>query len=333
MNSKQIILAIIFITSLVACNKDMSDHFAIYPNNPMNDTVWARNQPSNGAIYSIFDSTAPQRFVDSFNISSGDTLRFSKNVEIIFPANAFIAPNGLTLSGNIKIELLMLLSKGDMIKASKTSSNYTSIFESAGSFFIKASKDNQELSLAPYISITIRYLDPDDNPQTALSVFTGKESHQYPNWMYDVDFTWIKAIDGSSINTWYKNGPSPNKGYEIISKKLRWICAGKIIDTSIAKAKISLILPPNYTNKNTVAFAVFEDSKTVVQLNADFFSRSFSAKNFPTQKKMTFITITQIGQSYYWGNRSIDGIGSTGIYTIHPEKKSLAFILDYLNKL
>lgn len=333
MNRNQIILAIVLFVSFTACKKDVSDNFVIYSNNAMNDTIWARNLSTNAAIYSIFDSTAPQPMVDSFNIATGDTLRFAQNIEIIFPANALVTPNGGTLIGKIKVEVQSLLSKGDMIKAMKGSTNYAALFESAGSFCIKASKNGQELSLLPSASIKIRYLDPEDNPKSSLYVFAGKESYQMPGWSYDMDFTWLKTADGSSINIWYKYGSGPNKGYEIISKNLRWIAAGKHIDSTVSKANLFAILPPNYTNKNTVAFASFDDTKTVVQLNADYNSRSFTAKNIPLQKKVTIITITKIGNTFYLGKRNVDYFGNTGIYSILPEKKSLKNIIDFIEGL
>jgi len=333
MNRKQIIWTILLFVSFTACKKDVSDNFVIYSNNAMNDTIWARNLNTNAAIYSIFDSTAPQAMVDSFDNATGDTLRFAKNIEIIFPANALAGPIGTTLSGKIKVEVQSLLSKGDMIKAMKGSTNYAALFESVGTFCIKASKNGQELSLLPSANIKIRFLDPDDNPKTSLYVFAGKESYQVPGWGYDMDFTWLKSVDGSNINIWTKYGSGPNKGYEIVSKNLRWIAAGKHIDSNVSSAKLFAILPPNYTNKNTVAFASFHDSKIVVQLKADYTSRSFSVKNIPLQKKITIVTITKIGNTFYLGKRNVDDIGNIGIYNILPEKKSLKNILDFVESL
>ncbi|KAF0240486.1 MAG: hypothetical protein Q8K64_12210 [Sediminibacterium sp.] len=333
MKRKQIIWAIILFAGFTACKKDVSDNFVIYTNNAMNDTVWARNLPTNAAIYSLFDSISPQPMVDSFDIAKGDTLRFAKNIEIIFPANSLAGPIGVTLSGKIKVEVQSLLSKGDMIKAMKSSTNYAALFETVGTFCIKASKNGQELSLLPSTNIKLRFLDPDDNPKTSLHVFAGKESYQVPSWGYDMDFTWLKTIDGSTINIWTKYGSGPNKGYEIVSKNLRWIAAGKHMDSTVSSAKLFAILPPNYTNKNTVAFASFNDSKTVVQLNADYSSRSFSAKNIPLQKKITIVTITKIGNTFYLGKRNVDDIGNIGVYNILPEKKSLKNILDFVEGL
>jgi len=327
-------IMIIILASFSACNKDLSDDFRQYPNNAMNDTSWSANISSNAALNGILDSTLPSMMIDSINLNTADTIRFANNVELSFPANAVNNPTGYTISGKIKVEMLPLLKKGDIIRALQSTTSNGALLEIFGQVFIKLSNNGRELILAPSKSIKIRIPDTQDNPLPAMIVFKGRESTPPPPWGKDTSATWLRSNDGSTIGTWYKTGSGPNmKGYEFTTQNLRWVSGGKFADSTVPKNKLTVILPPNFTIKNTVAFAVIENSKTIVELKANYASRSFEANNIPLQKKLAIITLTKIGRDFYYGNRSINDIGNIAIYNVSPEKRSLKSILSELDKL
>lgn len=333
MNRMRFFIMIIILASLSACSKDLSDDFRQYPNNALNDTIWTKNFISTTALNEILDSARTTPYIDSINFTTADTLRFPNNIEIAFPANAVYSPGGFTIYGKVKVEMLALLKKGDIIRSLQSTTSNDALLEIFGQVFIKLSNNGKELALAPNKSIKIRIPDTQDNPQPSMIVFKGQESSPPPAWGKDTSATWIKTNDGSTIGTWYKTGSGPNlKGYEFTTQNLRWISGGKFLDSTISKNKLTAILPPNFTIKNTLAFAVLDNSKTIVELRANYASRSFYANNIPLQRKLTIITLSKIGNDFYYGNRSINDIGSIAIYTISPEKKSLQYILDELNK-
>ncbi len=334
MNRMRFFIMVIILASFSACSKDLSDDFTQYPNSSLNDTSWSRFITSNAALNEILDSTLPIPLIDSFDLNSADIIRFSNNVELSIPANAVNNPVGNTISGKIKVEMLPLLKKGDMIRALQSTTSNGILLETFGQVFIKLSNNGKELSLAPYKSIKIRIPDTQDNPQPAMVVFKGQESTPIPSWGKDTSATWLRTNDGSTIGTWYKIGSGPNmKGYEFTTQNLRWISGGKYADSTIQKNKLTIILPPNFTIKNTVVFAVLENTKTIVELKANYASRTFEANNIPQQKKLSIITLTKIDKDFYFGNRSINDIGNIAIYNVSPDKKSIQYILDELNKL
>lgn len=332
LNSIHIILLISFLAGFTACNKEVSDNFMLYSGNALNDTVWTRTLPYNAAIYSIFDSTAIKPVSDSFEISTGDTLHFSGKIDLVFPANCFTGSNGLAVTGKVKIELQSLLTKGDMIKAMQATTNYNALLESGGSFCIKASKNNQTLLLAPNAGYKIFYIDPYNDPSSNMLAFSGKEGVQPPQWGIDPDFTWIKNTDGSTAAVWNKPG-SGYKGYEINAKSLRWISVAKFADAAGPVNNLNAILPPNFTNKNTIVFAVAENLKSVILLKSDYTTRTFSAINVPQQKKIKLISLSKIGKDFYLGERSVNDIGNYPIFKLTPERKSLKDILHMLESL
>lgn len=330
---------ILFITIIVgfsACTKDLSDNFRPYPNNQLNDTIWSRNISANAPINELLDSTLTPPYIDSFLIGTRDTIRLSNNVEIIISPSSIVAVGGGTIpvTGFVKIEFQYFIKKGDFIKTLKHTTSYNSLLEFSGQFFLRLSKNGQELAVSPYSNIKIKFPDTEDNPKTNMSVFKGWEYNTWPSPQKDTMFTWQKTNDGSTVGTWYKTGTGPNnKGYEITTKNLRWVACGRFIDSTKPKNKLTAILPPNFTNKNTVVYTILENTKTVAELKSDYNSRSFAALNIPLNTKLNIVTISKIGNNFYYGIRNINDIGNTAIFSISPEKKSLSYILSELDKL
>jgi hypothetical protein len=302
--------------------------------NALNDTIWTRILPVNAAVRAISDSIVPKTLTAYFNNETGDTLHFGGTVDLIFQPGSFVTLNGAAVTGNVKIELIKVLTKGDMIKAMQATVYYNNLLESAGSFSIKAYKDSQELMLGPDISYRIQYTDPDNDPKTSMLVFNGKEGIPAPAGV-DPEFTWIKSTDGSLVRSIVRSsqGGPDQSGYEILSKKLNWICAAKQSYYNSGTNHLTAILPLNFTNKNTVVFAVFDEYKTIVPLYSDYAIRAFRAPNLPRQQKMTLISISKINKDFYYDEKEISDIGTMGIFKLRPEKKSIQEILEHLSSL
>jgi hypothetical protein len=117
------------------------------------------------------------------------------------------------------------------------------------------------------------------------------------------------------------------------SKKLRFISAEHAILNNKPTTNIYAILPPNFTNKNTLVFTVFDNSRTVLYMKSDFASRSFMTGNIPIGTKLTLVSISLIGHDYYLGTKPINDVGTMINYSFTPEKKTLAQILNFINSL
>ncbi|MBV9988178.1 MAG: hypothetical protein JO301_10885 [Chitinophagaceae bacterium] len=318
---------------LSACNKELSDNFTTYTGHPLNDTIWVRNLPSTAAVHELAQLLTPDIIVDSFETSKDTTLKYGDSLEISFTAGSCVGSTGAPVSGKVKLEILRVRKKGDFIKAFVPTSSNGYPIESAGSFFIRVSKEGKELGLAPGASVKIRFIDIEDT-KSNMWVFYGRESSPLPVSGIDTAFSWTKGDDSSAVRQFQRSGPGNSiKGYELFSKNLRWINADRFNDTSKPKAKITAILPLNYTNKNTAVFAVFTDQRTVMSMKADFASRSFAASNIPLGTKLKIVTLSRIGDDLYLGTRDVNDVGTSVYYQISPEKKSLKDILSFLNGL
>jgi hypothetical protein len=338
MKLKDIIAVLGLILILASsCQKELSSYGDItrYDNHPLNDTVWQNTLPGTASVHALFRLLAPVVSIDSFPVTKDTTLNFGDSLEISFTAGSCTAPGapGVPVSGIAKLELFHLRSKGDYIKAFKPTTSNSYLLESAGAFFLRVTKDGKELVLLPGTSIKIRFL-ADGEPKPNCQVFNGREGNPIPESGIDTAFNWVRDTDSSWIRTFQKPGGTGTvKGYEMLIKNLRWAAAERYLDSTAPKAKLSVILPLNYTNKNTAAFAVFADHKTVVHLKADYASRTFAALNIPKGKKFRIVTITKIGEDMYLGTKDVDDIGTTVAFSVNPEKKSLQEIIQFLNTL
>lgn len=321
-----------------SCNKELSDNFTVYPNSPLNDTVWVRHVGITAAVNDLFDLLAPNLIIDSFNATNGATLHYGDTLDVEFKPNSCTAPGASAPSaGQVKLEVILLKSKGDFIKFFKpTTTENGSILQSGGGLFIRVTKDGKELSLVQGNTVKVRFLDT-DSAKVKMQGFYGKESNPVLVKGIDTSFSWVRDTDTTALNTWSK--PSTNPlipsfyGYEMNSKNLRWISAERYIDSTVPRTKVTAVLSPNFTNKNTAVFAVFANQKTVVNMHGDFPSRSFYAENIPKGIAVKLISISKIGGDFYLGIENVGSVATVTHHTLKPEKKSLKDIVAYLNTL
>ena len=321
-----------------ACNKELSDNFTTYPDHPLNDTAWVKNVANTASINDLFDVIVPDIIVDSFNAGTSGTLRYGDSLEIAYDSSSFVT-NGTssTLSGKARIEITQLKRKGDFIKIFRpTTTSNGSLLETGGGLYIRASKDDKELSVATGKTIQIKYSDLDSSKPN-MQIFYGREGIPVPIRGIDTSFSWIRDFDTSYLSTWSKISTNPlvpsYYGYTVKSKNLHWITADRYVDSTLPKTKVTAILSPNYTNKNTAVFAVFANQKTVVSLRGDYASRSFFANNIPLKSAIKLVSLSKIGGDFYLGVKDISSVATVTSYTIVPDKKSLSEIIKFLNSL
>jgi hypothetical protein len=334
---KKIVFVIGCLSSLffTACQKELSDNFTTYAGNPLNDTIWVRNVPGSASVHGLADLLFPAIIIDSIEVTRDTTLKYGDSLEITITGGSCIGPGG-PVTGKVRLELLRLKSKGDFIKAFRpTMTSNGSLLETTNAFFLRIVKEGKECSLAQGTSVKIRFSDSED-PKTNMQVFNGQEANPVPlngidtafGWQRDQDTSWLKTFQKTSQGT-----GSAIKGYELVAKSLRWVAAERFVDSTRPKAKITAILPPNFTDKNTAVFAVFAEQKTVVHMRADFASRSFAASKIPLGSKIKIVSVSRIGDDLYLGTKDINDVGTTVAYSIKPEKKSLKDIVAFLNGL
>lgn len=337
MNMKKItsIIPIALLLLLGSCAKEgLNNDFKPYTNNELNDTAWVKSISNNANIFSLADSLFQKvYFTDSVDLTRDQTIQFGDTLELEFKGNCLTTGTGLLQDGKAKIEIIKIIKKGDFIQSFRPNSSNGFPLETGGAFFIRITKNGTELVLAPGTSMKIKWTDI-EAPKPYMQVYYGKEGFPIPNSALDSAHNWVPDNDTSWIKPWVKNiGTNEKRGYILETKKLRWVSAQHALTPNTKLTNIYGILPPNYTNKNTMVFAVFANTRTVLSLKSDFASRSFTTGNIPMGTKLSLVSISKIGKDFYLGTKLVNDVGTMVNYSFTPEKKSLAQILEYLNSL
>ncbi|WP_153796670.1 hypothetical protein [Foetidibacter luteolus] len=277
---------------LFACSKEKSDQFISDPYHPQNDTTWSAGIAATAPVNQLIQALAAGVESDSLDVSIGGTLHFSNNCTIKFPAKCFKG----SVAGKVKVELIFLDSKGDMLRFSKPTVSDGRVLVSGGAFYINVTQNGQQLELDNK-RISIRYTVP--SPENNMSLFYGDTSVNSND-----GFNWVPAEDTAVV--WRQEDSSGIEyGYELLSPKFGWINCDRFSDTSMPRTKLVSILPVNFTNKNTAVFAVFKDQWSVLRLYANPSNRYFYADNIPVGSNVTLVSISKIGDDFYLGSKSI----------------------------
>lgn len=326
------------ITLFAACNKEVSDgnNFVVYNNDARNDTTWTSSNITAAAIQRILDSTAVYNHKDTLTGTQAKSLSFTDKFSVLFPANAFVSKSGDLISGTVEIKVLLLDEKGEFIRTVKSSENPGTMLESDLAFCIIATANGEELRIAPGKKYIIRAGNKIDQVNQQMRIYTGQESVTYTaQVLADPQFYWKEANASNVQQSVYRifNGVKDIERYELSTDQLRWMAIAKPNTNLGSTNKLHVLLPPNFTNKNTVVFAAVEDYNTVIQLHPELSSRSFKSNLIPQQKKIHVVTVSLIGNQFYYSETGYSYLNNKTYVSIKPEKKTLAAILNNLKKL
>jgi hypothetical protein len=312
---------------LNACQKDI-DIF-VPDSGQLNgpDTSWQNTVTATMPVSVLKNNLLLQPYQDTISVNANiATVTTPFGVQVNFPPHCCTNGSGQLVTGKVDVELMAVKKKGDMIRLNKPSTYNDSMLATAGQIFIQLKKEGQILQLAPGVRINIRYTDLPVNPQ--MKFFIGDETNtQHFNWLPTPDPSADTIVMGT-------------QAYEIYTQRQRWISVATLFDANITtpKVQVSADVAPYFTNGNTIAFTVFKDIRSVIEMKPDLSTRKFMTGKLPVGKQVTVVVISKQGDDYYLGFESAvtQILGSTPtIQPVHivPIKKSLPEILAYLSTL
>lgn len=333
------LFAAIGLMLFASCNKEVSEgNFTLYSGNDMNDTSWSASIPTNAAINRIIDSTAVYQYKDSLIGAVGKTITFTDRLKIIFPANAFINSSGNLIPGKVEVKVLVMREKSAFIRTLKSTHNNAELLETDLGICILASSNGQAINIAPAISYQIRIGNEDNIVMQQMRIYRGEESGVLTTQLQmDPLFNWNEASLNQFQLAIFKQAGNPGskdiEQYSITTNQLRWILIARPFQQIGSLGKLNVILPPNFTNKNSLVFMTTDDYNLSIELKPELNSRSFSANLVPLQKKVHIVSISLIGNQFYFGETDVKTLYNTPVISLKPQKKSLNQILLELKKL
>ena len=341
-----ILLAGFAMSGCTSCTKEVSvEEFIQYPNNPLNDTVWATTLKPTDAVNTIVTDLMPaveketlnlENTLSEIKVGGNDSFRISFAKGIFTSVeNGVVTP--VKPEGTAEIQIFRIRRTGDLIKCMRSTQFNNRLTETVGGFFIKVIKDGKELSIADRTSYQLKWIETGTtNPKDDLLRFYAKESSPAPAYnVTDVNFEWkpdtdninkVESDQGSS-------GNYPYTYYKTNLNSLRWVSLQKYVGGNQSdKIRLTTIFSSNYTNKNTAVFAYYKNQKTVVKLDFDYATRSFKTDLLPPGAEIKIVSISKIGSSYYLSEKEVSKLTTSScIIKLEPEKVSLAKLQAYLD--
>lgn len=290
-----------------------------------------------GDIDLFFDKVQTKE--QTVTVNANDGIRIITELETIIdiPGAAFEDASGNIVSNtDILFTYVELKDKGSIVLYNKPTVTSDQIIETGGVFYFSVTdlSGENELRLANGKSINVR--TEADNPVDDMELFWGVVDSE--------NFFWLEA--DNNPNTWNNvmasewelldsNIVTEGLGYEFLSDRLAWINCDRFLDIPADQlTSVCVALPDNYTNQNTIMFAIFKDINSVVGLFGDADKKMFceSYEAMPIGYDVDFISITAfLDGTYHYASRSTT-ITANHEDSMVPEEKTLQEILDLLGQ-
>jgi hypothetical protein len=329
---KRVLLILGVALVAVSCRKENSNEFIPYGNHELNDTNWYSVVSASARVRKLDSVFALAPRQDSVDVVTGGTINLSDSVQVSFPAG-FCSGAGAPTSGKVKVEVIYLKQKGDMVKMNRPTMSYQQLLVTGGAIKITVTYNGQELQLAPGKMFYVKIFSKMSNttPTNDMRVFYGKED-AYPATAVQ-QFTWIPWSDTSyNRATVTQSSGGSLRGYLFLSNRFGWINCDYFSDTTQSRTKARVYLPLNFTNANTSVYAVIKTPDIVAQLTADPGSKTFNINNIYVGKVVTFISLSHIDGKLYMAAREVVITANMNI-NLNPEEKTKQQIETFLNGL
>ncbi|RFM28778.1 hypothetical protein [Deminuibacter soli] len=324
--AKRLLCALLPLWLMASCMKDTSGEFVPANDSSLNDSTWYETLSRTAAVFSVDSvlNASVSVYVDSVSAETGGTVTFADGSSVFCPAGFC---NGNT-TAKVKIELLVLHTKGDYVRFAKPTSTYDKLLESAVTFRIRLTQNGQPVSLASgaYLGVQFR----SGVLGSPIHLYYGDTASIYPG-----NFTWAPYVqDDNSIQAFQELDAGTNtmvNGYRMMIRKTGWISCQYYSNYS-SRIRLSVIVPPNYTNANTAVYAIVQSANTIVRLTPDVHSRTFFA-NISGGTQVTLVSISKRGGNLYWDSSQIT-VSSDGTPAyLHPVQTTKEQIVTMLNAL
>jgi hypothetical protein len=321
------IVVVLGVFILNACNKDTDIFVPDAGQVTGPDSTWYSSVAAFAPLNDLQQSLLLPPDLDSIEVGdNADTIHSASGLQCIFPPNSCVDSNGSPVNGKVYVQSFLLKGRGQFISMGLPTVSNGNLLVSGGVFSVQLQQGNANLQLATTSLLKIRYSDT--GLSKYMKLFNGTIGSYEP-------FNWIQNSDP------YDTVLVDNDEYQITDNKLQWINCDYFYGdtTNTNKTNISIKLPPNLTNVNTLAYVVFKDIRSIMQMNGDIGSKQFIINKVPVGLNATIITISKDGNFYYLGQQPVTtamaAVSTPGgqPITIAPVRYSLDDIKYFLNSL
>jgi hypothetical protein len=323
------IYTVLLLLVFASCEKEATSIFTPNASNAFNDTTWQENTLTNNFE---FAELASSPLIDTIISNIPATFFINDSLSVYVPANAYTYANKqpITTATKIVIKAWPFLSKEAFISNAVATNSYLQLVDLLCYF---------KVQLQTITGETIQW-DETKNAQIKLKsrsnniqLYSNHKGFVGANIKYN-NSNWITHFtpytQAQFFTTIGIGSNIPDIGFQ--TNNIANIAFGKTIDTTNLKTRVNIILPPNYTNKNTQCFVVFKNSNTVMQLFSEPVLKYFYCLNIPLQTNAAIISISKINNDFYLASANIIA-NNANPYKLTPIKLSLAQLKEKLKAL
>lgn len=336
---QRLLVIILLVTGFSACQKEFSEEFSISRNNPLNDTAWTTTtvSPELTQMLTNLRGDLPEPLIDSFDADRDGGIAFGDSLKLEFEVNSgglCVAgqPGTITnrIRGKVKIALTILKNKDEIMKSGFTTAGTTmQALETDLLAGIKIWQNNTELDLfgGAKIAVRIKHKAPKTDRILFQSI-TMKSGRDSARIWKDITNSDNKIKKGNSVY----NAGNYSHFYELETQYTGWLGSCNWADTSNT-TRLNIRLPLNFTNKNTVVYAISTSSNIVLQLKDEASIQSFYYPSLPKNIPFKIISLSVIGNETYMGTTESKLISSPDPVKLEPTRKNWQQVKELLQQL
>lgn len=303
-----------------ACNGDTSNEFLANPNLPVNDTTWSSSASDISTVDAAFP--LPPAAEEVLDNTANDTI-FTPIFDAFFPAFSVIN-NGQAVNGSVDSKINFIRKKGDCIKLGRGTVDIAgNALELGFALSFRASQGTTALAYSQTSNPTVFVRS--NITSTGWQLFYGHNV----NISSIPTNTWRVPNDNSNFQWVNSTG---NAGYFVDAKNTQFFGLLRAVDTSNGTARLNVILPLNYTNRNTSVYIVFSSINCVLKLQADAVNKVFFSNKVPNGLPATLVVASKIGNDFYYNSRPIT-TAPGHIFNVVPQASTSAAITAALDAL
>jgi hypothetical protein len=318
---KKLIIIFLIPFVLASCVDNPIDKYELYPGLELNDVTWSNDPIDLSKTSALINDLVLDTKTLQLNSSTGATWNLNDKTQIILPANSYTNSSGGTHNGILFADVVVLNKKGDYIRNLLPSITATSIVEyGANSFFINLrSNVISEVNLASgkFITVNVKDTTAQSTQVLAFSETILPINNNNPV-QWSVNGSWLNG-SLQVVNSLPLTAYGSKKGFEIKTNKTGLnIATAKVYTPPSTTTRVDIVMPANFTNKNTIVFAVFDNKNIVLRLTPDPLSKSYYFKEMPTTEVVNFVSVSLIDNKIYYGSNKVT-ITPNGVYKLNPD--------------
>ncbi len=229
----------------------------------------------------------------------GDTLELSGHARIIFAPAAFVTSSGASVSGMVRVKVLVVLDAADMVLLDKTSigdnNGMQRLLKSGGQLKITADKNDVEVELVPNrATVMLPGSEPDTEMRTSYSSQTDS---------YTLDLIWTTTADTAHVvpdSALEAYGEGDWFYYTFTINALGWVGCGAFQPGQVAAFNITT--PPEITYQNAHVWVVVPALNTAVRRSGLVADTYHHFDHLPIGLNAVIVSLAKVEEGQYYSS-------------------------------